>query len=115
MILVHRPGHHGGKFAAHVAVAGALQGGQHVGAIALVQLARYHGGAEGNRTDAEGARPLRLCRLTGIIGQQLDGQTQQGGPFAQQRRIGDHHQLVRPILLGYLQHQIGPIPAGSPG
>ncbi len=106
MILVHRPGHHGGKLAAHVAVAGALQGSQHVGAVALVEHARHHGGAEGNRTDGEGTRPLRVGRLVGIIGLQLDGQPQQGGPLAQQRRIGDHHQLVRPILLGNLQHQI---------
>ncbi len=35
----------------------------------------------------------------------MDSPTQ-GGPFAQQGGIGDHHQLVRPILQGYLQHQI---------
>ena len=104
--LVHRACHHGGEFAAQVAVAGALQGGQHIGAIALVELARHHGGAERDGTHRQGSRPLTPHGGGGIIGFQLDGQPQQGGALAQQRRVGDHHQLVRPVPLGYLQHQV---------
>ena len=78
----------------------------HIGAIAFVQLTRHHRGAEADWTDAQGTRPLRLGKGLGVIGLQLDGQPQQGGPFEQQGGIGDHHQLVGPILLGYLQHQI---------
>ena len=57
--LVHRPGHHGGKFAVQVAVAGALQGSQHIGAVALIQLAWHHGAPSGHRADGQSPRPLR--------------------------------------------------------
>ena len=103
---MHRAGHHGGELAAQVAVTGTLQGGQHIGAIALVEFTRHHGGAEGNGTDRQGPRPLPPHGGSGIIGFQLDGQPQQGGAFAQQGGIGDHHQLVWPVPLGYLQHQV---------
>ncbi|MNF94940.1 hypothetical protein D3C84_776700 [compost metagenome] len=104
--LVHRAGHHGGKLAAQVAVTGPLQGGQHIGAVVLIQLTRHHGGAEFDWAEGQGAGPLRVGRGAGIIGFQHYGQPQQGGPRQQQVGIGDHHQLMGPIPLGYLQHQI---------
>ncbi len=103
---MHRPGHHGGKFAVQVAVAGALQGSQHIGAVALIQLAWHHGGAERHGADGQSPRPLRTGGGVFVIGFKLDGQPQQGGPFAQQGGIGDHHQLMGPGPLGNLQHQI---------
>mgnify|MGYP000370229019 CR=1 FL=1 len=54
--------------------------------------------------DVRGVLGERRDRV-GVVGEG-DQRHLAAGAFAQQGGIGDHHQLVWPVPLGYLQHQV---------
>ena len=94
--LVHRACHQGSKLPIQRPLRRSRQGGQHVGAVGHLQLPRGGGFGQRNGGYSQGSWLLGASLGLGIIGEQLDIESELCCSLGQQLRVGNDHQLYRP-------------------
>ncbi len=113
--LLHRRGHHGGEFAVHTAVAGAVQHLDHVGGVARIRLPGDDGRRVGMCMTLRVPARCAFARLRGVVALEVAAAAS-GWPAvaasksvsAATTRSASQSVCARPTQAS------GPIPAGSP-